>query len=168
MVADIKTQEQENAAALNQSRLKDSQKPASLKTSTKEKMAKMALPEQKPISTSSFLFLLVLALINDIGDWLGLDAVLFRGSDLFFGGTIFLYCFLKGYNKKFFKPEGWMITIVSELIPGFGDIMTSWTIFVIYAYHTSRKIAATQKMLIETGESEEMLWNEETEPEEAL
>jgi len=128
-------EQQNRASILNQNRL-----PSLQKKFDKSKMvASLINSTPEPIPFLTFLILLTLALINDIGDWFGLDVILFRGSDTIIGGILFFYTFLKGYNKKTIKIEWWFLTFLVELIPILGDIITSWTIFIIYVYRKAKK-----------------------------
>ncbi len=153
---DSSDEQQDRASTLNQNRLQ----------LMKKKLDKSAIISSfinntpGPIPLIHFVILLVLALFNDIGDWFGLSLASFRLLELT-GAILFFYCYYKGYNKKTIKVEWWFATILIELIPVVGDIITSWTIFIIYVYRKSHKdfemaqtIANAQNQETKTKEQE--------------
>ncbi len=100
-------------------------------TKKKVKVRKELSPAASEISDVEFFLIGLIAAINDLCDWLGLDLLLFRLIDLVTAGILGLWCLVRLHR---FPGARFGTTFLTELIPGLGDLLPTWTIFVISIY----------------------------------
>ncbi len=122
---------------LNQARAKDNQKDISPEASDETE-------SETQISTFEFILIGILAVMNDLCDWIGLDLIFFRMIDLCTAAILGLWCW---FRLKKFPGARFGISFIVELIPFLGDISPTWTIFIITTYAEQRGIAGPLKTL---------------------
>lgn len=122
---------------LNQARAKDNQKDTSPEAPDETE-------SETQISTFEFILIGILAVMNDLCDWIGLDLIFFRMIDLCTAAILGLWCW---FRLKKFPGTRFGISFLVELIPFLGDISPTWTIFVITTYAEQRGIAGPLKTL---------------------
>lgn len=83
------------------------------------------------ISDVEFMLIGMVAITNDLCDWLGLDLILFRMLDLTTAGILGLWCLIRLHR---FPSARFGTTFLVELIPGLGDLSPTWTIFIASVY----------------------------------
>lgn len=99
-----------------------------------KKKPKAAQPTSE-ITDAEFIIIGAVAVINDLGDWVGLDLLLFRLVDLVTAGILGLWCLMRLHKFPSARFGG---TFLIELIPGLGDLSPTWTIFIISIYAKQR------------------------------
>jgi len=110
------------SAQLNQDRAKDQKRI--------KKKPKLVQPTNE-ITAAEFMFIGLVAVINDLCDYLGLDLLLFRSIDLVTAGILGLWCLIRLHKFPSARFGG---TFLIELIPGLGDLSPTWTIFIVSIY----------------------------------
>lgn len=123
---------------LNQARAKDNQQKDISPEAPDE------TESEKQISTFEFILIGILAVMNDLCDWIGLDLIFFRMIDLCTAAILGLWCW---FRLKKFPGVRFGISFFVELIPFLGDISPTWTIFIITTYAEQRGIAGPLKTL---------------------
>ena len=108
------------------------------KSQIKNKITKGARAFLPQISGVELAFILIIAILNDLTDIIGLNLLLFRVLDLITGGILGFWSYFRSSKAQKYLYQ-YLGTFLIEMIPLLGDILPGWTFFVLYIYRQNKK-----------------------------